>query len=664
MDYISPDTFSPDRYTIDGRYRRPLVVAIKAALQAGELLREEFYRPGGPVRTRTKCDADTASEQIIRKRLRIEFPDYGQVGEECAELDQPSSDGEYHVWQIDPNDGTSAFMRGWRGASVSIGLLRDGIPVLGVVYAYAAQAGAGDLIAWAEGQPLTRGGKVLLDAEKTDLVIGGEPIDDSPLEDAPLVVMTSQGADSASAFNGEVCRPCGYRAVPGIAYRLALVAVGEGVGAISVSGPVEWDVAAGHALLRAVGGQLRRLGGEEITYDRQGRGEVGACIAGRVDFVEKYSARNWRGFLTAQRTKPLPIDLLKPDPKRLVSDIQRLDRAQGCMIGQIAGDNLGALVEFETAEAIAEKYPDGPRELTDGGVWNILAGQPTDDSELALLLARTIVAARRYIPESAARAYAWWYGSRPFDIGGTTSAALNPAWETLRTSRDDTILFTPDKCDTQPEEVVAQAAREAASESSQANGALMRIAPLGIYGHRLTDEQLADFARQDARLTHPNRVCQDASAIFCVAVAAAIRGEESPADIYRHSLDWGRSAELEPTVLSAVEAAEHSPPEDFQHKMGWVRIALQNAFYRLLHSANPVDGLAQTVAAGGDTDTNAAIAGALLGAHHGAAAFPRSWIGSLLSARPMADDLVTSRPRPRPLWPVDCLLLAELLIAD
>src|SRR4029077_5068550 len=63
-----------------------------------------------------------------------------------------------------------------------------------------------------------------------------------------------------------------------------------------------------------------------------------------------------------------------------------LSRAQGCLLGQVAGDSLGGLVEFATAEEIRRQYPDGPRLLADGGTWNLLAGQATDDSEMALAL--------------------------------------------------------------------------------------------------------------------------------------------------------------------------------------------------------------------------------------------------------------------------------------
>src|SRR3954452_17047594 len=84
-------------------------------------------------------------------------------------------------------------------------------------------------------------------------------------------------------------------------------------------------------------------------------------------------------------------------------------RARGCLLGQFAGDSLGGLVEFRDAADIGTQYPNGVRELRDGGSWNTIAGQPTDDSELALMLARSLVELARFDDDAVARAYAHWY---------------------------------------------------------------------------------------------------------------------------------------------------------------------------------------------------------------------------------------------------------------
>jgi ADP-ribosylglycohydrolase len=115
-------------------------------------------------------------------------------------------------------------------------------------------------------------------------------------------------------------------------------------------------------------------------------------------------------------------------------------------------------------------------------------------------------------------------------------------------------------------------------------------------------------------------------------------------------------------VLAALERAEQAPPEDFQHHMGWVLIALQNAFFRLLHAPSVEEGLVATVGCGGDTDTNGAIAGALLGAVHGREAIPARWMRALLGCRPLQGIEGVYRPRPVTFWPVDVLVLSERLL--
>ena len=81
-----------------------------------------------------------------------------------------------------------------------------------------------------------------------------------------------------------------------------------------------------------------------------------------------------------------------------------LARAQGCLLGQLVGDSLGSLVEFESPEEVRSRYPHGVRDLADGGPFNLIAGQPTDDSEMALALARMLAGARCVLPGAGAQA--------------------------------------------------------------------------------------------------------------------------------------------------------------------------------------------------------------------------------------------------------------------
>jgi ADP-ribosylglycohydrolase len=318
-------------------------------------------------------------------------------------------------------------------------------------------------------------------------------------------------------------------------------------------------------------------------------------------------------------------------------------RARGCLLGQLAGDSLGSLVEFQTAEQIAARYPDGVRELAEGGTWGTLAGQPTDDSELALALARALVARGEFHDETVTEAYVRWYSSAPFDIGSTTSQALSAAAAAEAGGR-------------------ASAARRGGNAGSQANGALMRVSPLAIFGYAAPPEILENWAEADACLTHRHLVCREASAVFTVAVAYAIRTGAAPRETYDYIVRWAAEWPIRPEIQDALRAAAESLPADYVTQMGWVRIALHNAFYQLLHAATLEAGVIDTVRRGGDTDTNAAIAGALLGAAYGEAAIPSQWRHSVLNCRPQAGNPRVRRPRPQEYWPVDALELAEALL--
>jgi hypothetical protein len=113
-------------------------------------------------------------------------------------------------------------------------------------------------------------------------------------------------------------------------------------------------------------------------------------------------------------------------------------------------------------------------------------------------------------------------------------------------------------------------------------------------------------------------------------------------------------------VREALDAARREPPVCDQAKVGWVRIALQNAFYELLHARDVESGVVATVRRGGDSDTNAAIAGALLGAVHGREGVPPQWRSMVLGCRSLAPK--AERPRPADYWPIDVLEIAERLL--
>ena len=279
-----------------------------------------------------------------------------------------------------------------------------------------------------------------------------------------------------------------------------------------------------------------------------------------------------------------------------------LERARGALWGQAVGDALGTTVEFSSAARIANRPPDAwPKELIGEGPFQLVPGQITDDTELALSLARSLVKQRRYDPEEAAAAYARWRRSDPFDCGNATQQAFGGALD-----------LGPG---------LAERMRARANQTTQANGSLMRSSPLGIFGAGQPRAELARLAAADSTLSHPDASCQAACAVYVTTIADAITTGLPGAELYERALRFAADA----PVLGTLEAAAFGLPESDGGNQGWVRIALQHAFFHLKHATDFEAALVKTIARGGDTDTNAAITGALLGATLGEAAIPLRW---------------------------------------
>ena len=221
---------------------------------------------------------DVEIEGYLGDRLTALLP--GRfVGEETPVR---PGDGSPYCWLVDPHDGTWAYLRGYRGSAVSVALLRDGVPVLGVVYAPMSPDRGLDLIAWAEGLPhlLRNGAEVNTDLSRATL-------------DEAAIVFLDHGTARTPVGSGTAVAPARFVSMPSIAYRLARVAAGDGVAAVSLGAPGGIDYAAGHALLRGAGGVLLDEAGREVTYSPDGMSHVSRCFGGVPEAARELAARPW-----------------------------------------------------------------------------------------------------------------------------------------------------------------------------------------------------------------------------------------------------------------------------------------------------------------------------------------------------------------------------------
>ncbi|MGT7193934.1 inositol monophosphatase family protein [Escherichia coli] len=256
-----------------------LFSVINRVCQAGQLLVTEWQRADGPRGQGDKAVVDVEIEQLLRQQLLdLFFCDFW--GEETGH----TLTGDSWCWVVDPNDGTNDFLRGLKGSAISVGLLHNHTPMLGVVYAPVTIEGVPDCIAWADGLPtLLRNGKCVA-LKLPDMIWSSDSC-----------VMLSSAAVNKAETNRELCAPSSFVAMPSIAYRLAKVAAGDGVCGVSVCPTSAHDVVAGHALLRGAGGVLLNENGDSIQYVTQDNMRVVSrrCFGGLETVCRTLAARDW-----------------------------------------------------------------------------------------------------------------------------------------------------------------------------------------------------------------------------------------------------------------------------------------------------------------------------------------------------------------------------------
>ena len=585
-----------------------LPVAVDATAAAGLALRHWFHQGHGRAGL---PEVDAQVEEALRATLLAALS-CGWRGR----LTAPAYARGRPTWVVEPHDGGDLALEGVRGAAVSVALLVGGRPVLGVVHAYAHPGEAGMTVSWAEGcGPVRRDGRDL------------RPVPDRSVSAGAMVVVPAAQAPDPEAV-GRAVAPCRFAPLPGSALGLALVACGEALAACGSAPVGHGSVAAGHALLAGAGLALRDLSGRDVTLPPKPGGSVAGFVGAPARAAGTLVPRMAGGVPAIASDVPRrPRHAVRP-----CADGVRLDRARGCLLGQFAGDSLGGLVEFQVPEDIRSRYPDGVRRLADGGTWDTLAGQVTDDGEMALALARSILRTRGYYPRDAFGAYRSWLASRPFDVGTTTRKALSAPF----------------------------GGAAAVTMGSQANGSLMRVSPLGLAcaGH---PDLAASHAAADSALTHPDPTCVASCRAFAAAVAVGVAGGTRDGMLAAAADHAGTDAGAD-RVRDVLAEAAASPPADYVTQMGHVVIALGNAFHLLGNGTSMARGVVDTVMRGGDTDTNAAIAGALLGAADGMRGVPAQWRRMVTTCRPIR-SLGAVRPRPPEFWADDALELAEALLA-
>lgn len=295
------------------------------------------------------------------------------------------------------------------------------------------------------------------------------------------------------------------------------------------------------------------------------------------------------------------------------------DRIRGVLFGQAIGDALGVGTEFMSKKEVNIRYPNGlssycqinPKIYPD----NLGPGSWSDDTDMMLCIADAIIKDRDICMNTIANNFKKWFRGNPFGIGMHTYNLLSsPAYV------DNPIG-------------VAEVLWEQSGRNNAANGAIMRTSIIGLW-----TQNVPYYAETVCKLTHADPRCIGS----CVIISELINnfvwsGKELDFDTMTKIANKYDNR-IEPYLVLAKSSNDISYLElDDEPAIGYTLKALAAAVWCLYHTNSFTDGLLAVVNAGGDADTNAAVACSLLGAKYGYSHIPKYYIDELRNAKRLED---------------------------
>jgi ADP-ribosyl-[dinitrogen reductase] hydrolase len=254
--------------------------------------------------------------------------------------------------------------------------------------------------------------------------------------------------------------------------------------------------------------------------------------------------------------------------------------------------------------------------MVGGGPFNLLPGQWTDDTSMALCLAASLAGTGTFDVLDQMERYCRWsnngYMSSTgdcFDIGATVRSALIRYQNSL----------DPFSGSTDPH--------------SAGNGCIMRLAPVPMFFANDHDAAV-HYSAESSRTTHGSQECVDACRLFGSILVRALAGAEKDELLFNNS-----HLHLEAPSIKAIAQAEYKfKSNDAIRGTGYVVNSLEASLWCFLNTDNYRDAVLKAANLGDDADTTAAITGQLAGAYYGVGGIPQAWLDKL-AGRVMIEEL-------------------------
>ena len=282
------------------------------------------------------------------------------------------------------------------------------------------------------------------------------------------------------------------------------------------------------------------------------------------------------------------------------------DDATEVLLGLACGDALGRPVEFRSAESITDEHGT-VREMLGDGTHGQPAGTVTDDTDLALCIARSLVEQEAFDGQDIADRFHEWYESGPFDVGLMTADALR-TYDRGASWRD----AGREVCQDRPE------------GQNAGNGSVMRCAPHAIaFADDL--DTLVRVSTLSSAITHYDPRCTSGCAILNGTIAGFLRNADAPLDAALERVQGDAPDEL----VEALRLVPDVVTDEQLQSTGYVVHTLQTALHDALTVESAEDAIVTAVNRGGDTDTVGAVTGAIAGARFGKESLPDRWLDTI-----------------------------------
>ncbi|WEK53725.1 MAG: ADP-ribosylglycohydrolase family protein [Candidatus Cohnella colombiensis] len=273
--------------------------------------------------------------------------------------------------------------------------------------------------------------------------------------------------------------------------------------------------------------------------------------------------------------------------------MQLIDRIRGGLYGVAVGDALGGTTEFMSRSEIMKEHGN-LTEIIGGGVWNLDAGEVTDDTMMTLCVAEGILANPLDPMQEIGGRFLQWYRTLPKDVGNIirhTIREYDGNWY-------DAAIRT-----------------HSVLGHSAGNGSLMRCLPVALCYPKLQDVERV--ARMQSKMTHYDERCNEACEIYSRIVYRIMMGETNLQDAIE--------SEIKHTDYEhKVHAVPDCEPSGFVvHTFRWV-------LHILLTSASFAEVVQKAANLGGDSDTIGAIAGGVAGVYFGYLNIPELYSSKIL----------------------------------